>query len=484
MKQINIVLAFLLILSSKSSAQWVQQTVPDSVTILNTVNFTHTNIGVSTGWDFTSSSVTTGRALYSTNAGANWLSGNVPFQCRVIASAEYIHASMLYGTGALNNSFDASMPQPDISHLDFMGRIKPEYKNIYTGNNTRGAFFKSTDGGMNWLQFGTLPSGCTYLTYMDFISANNGVVIADPGPYGTNFVNIYKTTNGGLSWTAQLPPDTKGNLEDIEYVSENLIFAVGYQIIDSVPRNIILKSTNGGTNWTTQFTGTTFYSKIHFVDSQTGFLTGVTEPIGKIFKTTDQGNTWNTIFTADSILFQGVNFFGQTGVGITFGNRNSKSGFYYPFAFRTSNFGATWSTQQLSTVNDPLLISSYLLDRYNYYISGGGFTSGAIYHTINGGSVGIGENPLTVADKFSLSQNYPNPFNPSTTIKYNVPDRSQIILKVYNTNGKEIAELVNEIKSQGSYEMIFDATNLPSGIYYYKLISGEVSETKKMILIK
>jgi hypothetical protein len=488
MKLFLIVLGVTIIWISDISAQWVQQIVPDSVTVLNTVNFTNTNTGVCTGWDFGASFITSGRAIYTTNSGINWLAGTVPYTCRVIASAKYINAVTLYGTGAMNLSLDGPYPKPNISELDIMGRIKNSYfeKNPAAGNNSVGAFFRSTDGGLNWLKYGTLPSDCSYLTYMDFINANTGVVIADIGPTGTNYVNIYKTTNGGTSWAPLLTPHVNGQLEALKFVNENLIFAAGFDSINGSSRSVLLKSTNGGINWIRQAFDTCYFKAINFINNTTGFISGGSEPYGKVFKTTDQGSTWNTVLTTmDSVIMTGVNFYGETGVGIAFGNKNTKGGLYTPYAFRTSNFGLTWSTQTLSVTYDPLLISSCILDRYNYYISGASFSAvGNIFHTINGGSVGVNSNSGITLENFSLEQNYPNPFNPYTTIKFNVPSKSQIILNVYDITGKQISSLLNEIKPQGSYEVKFDGINLPSGIYYYKLISGDFTETKKMILIK
>ena len=88
--------------------------------------------------------------------------------------------------------------------------------------------------------------------------------------------------------------------------------------------------------------------------------------------------------------------------------------------------------------------------------------------------------PLT----FSLEQNYPNPFNPSTTIKYSIPELSKVKLTLFNLLGEEVATLVNEEKVSGNYTVDFNATNLPSGVYFYQLKAGEYIETKKMILIK
>ena len=85
---------------------------------------------------------------------------------------------------------------------------------------------------------------------------------------------------------------------------------------------------------------------------------------------------------------------------------------------------------------------------------------------------------------FELKQNYPNPFNPVTTIKFQVPNRSLVVLKIYDITGKEVKTLINEEKESGSYQIQFNASALASGTYFYRLQSGSFVETKKMILLK
>jgi hypothetical protein len=89
-----------------------------------------------------------------------------------------------------------------------------------------------------------------------------------------------------------------------------------------------------------------------------------------------------------------------------------------------------------------------------------------------------------VVEKFALHQNYPNPFNPVTTISYSLPIKAQVELVIYNTLGESVMQLVNEEKEAGKYSVKFDETNLPSGIYFYKLQAGSFIETKKMVLMK
>ena len=86
--------------------------------------------------------------------------------------------------------------------------------------------------------------------------------------------------------------------------------------------------------------------------------------------------------------------------------------------------------------------------------------------------------------EFRLSQNYPNPFNPSTKIKYSIPQSSNVVIKVFDILGNEIETLVSEENPAGTYELSWNAFNLPSGVYFYQIRAGEYISTKKMLLIK
>jgi len=85
---------------------------------------------------------------------------------------------------------------------------------------------------------------------------------------------------------------------------------------------------------------------------------------------------------------------------------------------------------------------------------------------------------------YSLSQNYPNPFNPSTTIHFTVPQNTQVTLKIYNVLGKEVGTLLDQVVPSGNHEVQFDATGIPSGVYFYTLTAGNFVEYKKMMLMK
>ena len=111
------------------------------------------------------------------------------------------------------------------------------------------------------------------------------------------------------------------------------------------------------------------------------------------------------------------------------------------------------------TIDDSIFISNETTDIKNSFLSG-------------------------VPKDYNLYQNYPNPFNPTTTIKYDLPKRSFVTLKVYNILGEEVATLVNGVKQAGSYSVVFNASSLPSGVYIYTLATNEFVSSKKMLIIK
>ena len=114
-------------------------------------------------------------------------------------------------------------------------------------------------------------------------------------------------------------------------------------------------------------------------------------------------------------------------------------------------------------------------------------TSDSLYvlYNLGSGTVGIQDQEIEeIPTAFLLSQNYPNPFNPSTTIKYSIPNTGLVSLSVCNILGEQVKTLINQEMPAGNHTVQFNASNLASGIYLYKLQAGNFIETKKMILIK
>ena len=96
----------------------------------------------------------------------------------------------------------------------------------------------------------------------------------------------------------------------------------------------------------------------------------------------------------------------------------------------------------------------------------------------------VSNEPETKPARFALEQNYPNPFNPNTTIKYSLEEAGLVSLAIYNVVGQRVAELVNEVKASGTYTINWNASGMSSGVYYYRLVSGNDVQIRKMTLIK
>jgi hypothetical protein len=169
---------------------------------------------------------------------------------------------------------------------------------------------------------------------------------------------------------------------------------------------------------------------------------------------------------------------GATGV-VEYNNLNAISDWFIDES--TGNLHL--SSDTLSQVVDQGISISGLIDDFDGDIrpQGSGIDIGADEYFL---MTSIENTSKLNPQNFRLMQNYPNPFNPLTTIYYSIPKLTFVTLKIYDVLGKEVATLVNKEKPLGSYKLEFDATELPSGIYFYRLQAGSFVETKKMVLMK
>ena len=96
----------------------------------------------------------------------------------------------------------------------------------------------------------------------------------------------------------------------------------------------------------------------------------------------------------------------------------------------------------------------------------------------------VSEGPRNIPIVFTLAQNYPNPFNPSTTIRYALPERSHVTLTVFNTLGQQVVTLVGGEVEAGYHEVTFDASEFASGVYLYRLTTGDYVQTRKVVVLR
>ena len=237
----------------------------------------------------------------------------------------------------------------------------------------------------------------------------------------------------------------------------------GYVVGDE---GTILKTINGGINWTSQSSGTAYsLTDVCFVDANTGFVVGV----ATIIRTTNGGINWTiqsigTSYVLESVSFTDANNGTAVGQGGTI--------------LRTINGGINWTSQSSGTYNT--LWSASFIDANNGTVVG---YYGTILRTTNGG-VFVNQVSSKIPERFSLYQNYPNPFNLSTNIRFDILKSSYIKLTIYDILGKEVSVFINENLTAGIYEVSWDGSVYPTGVYFYRLVTGNFVNVKKMVLIK
>ncbi|RPI16579.1 MAG: T9SS C-terminal target domain-containing protein [Ignavibacteriae bacterium] len=340
-----------------------------------------------------------------------------------------------------------------------------------------GTILRTTNGGTNWI---SVTSGTTnHLLGLSFYNEVNGVCVGNSG------TTLY-TTNGGISWLIGNPTGYMVTF----YSAFMLNAATGYCAgVNTIFSPLFAKTTNSGANWIYS----SFYLNnnegtlrdIHF-DSLKGIaVSNVWDGQGAISRTTNGGVNWTTQLFATGLY--GVDF-PVPSTGYTAGVNG--------LIMKSIDGGISW-VQQISGTS-VFLTSVDFTDSVNGYIAG---YSGVILKTTNGGMVGIEpvSNELTLS--FSLSQNYPNPFNPTTKIRFEIPLSSKILLSgrgvpgsagrgvlvklvIYDLLGREVEQLLNEELQPGTYEVNWDGNNYPSGVYFYRLITQDFSESKRMVLLK
>ncbi|RLI60873.1 MAG: hypothetical protein DRO67_08590 [Candidatus Asgardarchaeum californiense] len=343
-------------------------------------------------------------------------------------------------------------------------------------SDSRGALlYKTTDGGTNWTKKYVSTKDSVVAAQVEFVDQNYGWIVLYDLTLGER--SILRSTDGGNNWNNANIDSPDGAW--LDFVDQNN----GWLITTSPhPPYEIQRTTDGGINWTTQYTfnGTSLDSSgfdyIFFPDVNNGWVVGDN---GKVMKTTNGGANW------DIVTNSGVNT-NEEGKTVFFLDANigwipSKTDLGEPYVQHTTDGGASWITQQ-TPLADPngynAIFSINFVDAQTGWLTAD-YGRIAKYTWITDV-----DNDITNVNEFLLKQNYPNPFNPTTTIKYDIREISFVSLKAYDVLGSEITTLVNEEKPVGTYEVVFNASQYPSGIYFYRLQTGNFVETKKMILLK
>jgi photosystem II stability/assembly factor-like uncharacterized protein len=424
-KYILISLFSLLILINISYSQsgWVIQNSGTATNLLG-VWFYNTNTGMVCGQN--------GLIMKTTNGGTNWstLTTSITAQLNGIAMLDSVTALL----GA----------------ADF---------NIY----------RTSNGGANWT---AVANTGTVVNRMDFINSSTGFVAATG--------KVYKTTDKGLTWTFSDLPIIFGT-RDISFLDANTGWVSAAYSLGSptfLYNNYVMKTTNSGASWTSVYSLTNqfqpeFYA-IDFNSASIGFMSG----IGAVRKTTDGGTAWTSYPVGVPLPLLGMYFLNDM-EGYAAGATGLIS--------KTTNGGVNWTVQPTTSTEN--LFDIMFTNNLTGWAVG---TNGTILSTHTGGITSINATSNEMPNKYNLYQNYPNPFNPVTKIKYDIQQavilsgakNPFVTLKVYDVLGNEISTIVNERQNPGAYEVKFDGTNYPSGMYFCKLETAGYYNTIKIILLK
>jgi len=332
---------------------------------------------------------------------------------------------------------------PTIGFNTYVSNVLPLGKNELLISCTDGILY-TNDGGLTW-------SGDSSNIGIDFL-----VMDKDENIYA-GWVAVHKSTDKGKSWS---------KLKDSLYIWSFYITSEG-NMLAGTHCGIFLSEDNGY-NWTR--TGYFDCGDITYIkgttDDEIIFIVGADRFRG-IRYSTDSGYNWEYVSNSDTIRW-GSSILPINNNEVYFGSR-----FYGVFKYNIQD-------SSLTGVNDGLEfgVSAMAYDSLGYLYA----ASDGIYRSKN--TLDTIKYLRNSVYSYSLAQNYPNPFNSNTTIEYSLETPGQVKITVYNLLSENVAEILNEFKLKGNYQVVFNANSLASGIYFYQMRVGNFSQVKKMILLR
>jgi hypothetical protein len=406
-------------------AQWSEQTSGVITALRSACSTPSSNVGWICG--------ASGVVLRTTNTGTNWVS---------------------VSTGIPTSNTLICISAVDANLALVVGYVTP---NTY--------MYRTSNGGANWTQVLT-EAGFYDAVWM--VNATTGFMAGDP--VGNRW-SLWKTSNGGVNWDSTGIYCAAGTSTEAGW--NQAMYIVYPKIWIGTNNTLIRYSANWGTSWTgLPTTGeVNGYSLcFNYMSGQEGLMAGATA----MLSTSNFGSNWTNI----PMLGTG------NVVGITFVPIITDNFITPAWYVRTSTViyastnGTSWNTEYTASAGNYNAISQARQGRGIWAVRSNG---GISFHTIIADVNKIGTN---APNKYELFQNYPNPFNPVTNIKFQIPQTGFVTMKVYDALGKEIQTLIEQELKSGFYETKFNAENLSSGIYFYKLVTDKFADVKKMIVVK
>ncbi len=318
--------------------------------------------------------------------------------------------------------------------------------------------YRSDDNGDHWTELTSLPDSAN--TGLIAFNSNSNVFVA-------GFRNVYKSTNNGLTWfpiNSGLPVENlliTGISADFQ---NNLFVSANFGIAGLF--HGLFKAANGDTSWS-QLNSQNIKADFKYTSNGDIYSISATH----LMRSTNGGTSFQIVSSAPDYCIE-----------LEIGSQDQ---IFLHYVFneiygikKSTDLGVTWN--EFSQGLGQLLVYDFEFDPGNFLIAA---TESGLFRTINS-TVGITLQNSEIPENYSLSQNYPNPFNPETKIIFSVPENNYIKLRVFNSLGQEIAVLVNGFHKPGTYAVTWDASSYSSGIYFYRLETGNFSSVKKMVFIK
>ena len=347
--------------------------------------------------------------------------------------------------------------------------------------------FTSLDNGTNWMMVNIVEQiqDSLYVQFFAFTKitvSSTGIIfctlrVGIRGDWVSDL--IAKSSDDGLTWTTPGIGMIGGRLFDFR---NQFSITLGEESIEyGDGQSFIYLSTDNGNTWNylgfPAIPSSELYSRILGLFSNGNILAGGSMyddslglPFTGILLSTDMCSTWTQISSLNSQV--GLSWSNGSSEGMLVGTPDLG-------VFLFSDEGDSLGSRNEGLTN--LNIQTLTLDNHGYVYAG---TGNGVWRRPLTEVTPVVENQIPIPSSFNLLQNFPNPFNPSTKIKYSIPQSANVSIKVFDIIGNEIETLVNEEKPVGTYEITWQAANLPSGVYFYQLKASDYVSTKKMLLLK
>ncbi|MFZ4590732.1 MAG: T9SS type A sorting domain-containing protein [Ignavibacteria bacterium] len=359
---------------------------------------------------------------------------------------------------------------------------------IYAGTDASG-IFRTSINSINWVSFN---NGLQFSYGIKDILKNGGRLFAASFYHG-----LYVYSNVNSSWS-------KVNVSNINFKPTSLYSKDNYIYMSFDEPACVFKSSDSGYNWSYSGVGAQYSSSLtscgdylffgtssgvyrstleaeYWTAMNNGMPSSVVESLiatgntifagtwlGGVYRSTDFGMTWVQCGLADKTVHTFLVYNAIVLAGTDQG------------VFVTTNYGNSWINYNQG-FDIPRVVLS-LTKAGNYIIAG--TNTAFVWRRALSELTSVYNSNIEIPSSYSLSQNYPNPFNPMTNVKFSIVKSGDVKIVVYDVMGREVQTLLNERLNAGTYEVKFDGSGLTSGVYFYRMVTGEFTKTKRMLLIK